>query len=71
MDAAHKRYPVAIAATPSGTGYWITTSDGSIANYGSAGFYNSLPGMGVRVSDIVGIAAPFYGSMGGKPALRS
>jgi GH24 family phage-related lysozyme (muramidase) len=49
--------PVGIARTPDGGGYWIATSDGSIANYGNAAFYNSLPGLGVRVSNIVGITA--------------
>jgi CHAP domain len=49
--------PVAIAGTPDDGGYWIAGRDGSIANFGDAGFYNSLPGLGVHVSNIVGIAA--------------
>ncbi len=47
--------PVAIANTPDDQGYWIAGHDGSIADFGDAGFYGSLPSMGVHVSNIVGI----------------
>lgn len=33
---------VAMASTPSGSGYWILTPDGSVHCWGDAGFYGSL-----------------------------
>jgi GH24 family phage-related lysozyme (muramidase) len=49
--------PVAMSRTPDGGGYWIATQNGSIANYGNAQYYNSLPGLNVHVNNIVGITA--------------
>jgi hypothetical protein len=46
-----------LAALPSGTGYWIVHPDGGVFSYGSAPFLGSVPGLGIHVSDIVGIAA--------------
>jgi hypothetical protein len=43
------------AATPDGGGWWIVHPDGGIFSYGTAAFYGSLPGVGVKVDDIVGI----------------
>jgi len=43
------------AAAPGGDGYWIVHPDGGVFAYGTAGFYGSLPGLGISVRDIVGI----------------
>jgi hypothetical protein len=43
------------AATPGGGGWWIVHPDGGVFAYGSAGFYGSLPGLGISVDDIVGV----------------
>jgi hypothetical protein len=45
----------AMTALPDGTGYWIVHPDGGIFSYGTAPFLGSLPGVGLHVSDIVGI----------------
>jgi hypothetical protein len=45
-----------MASLPDGTGYWIVHPDGGVFSYGSAPFFGSLPGLGIDVSDIVGIA---------------
>jgi hypothetical protein len=47
---------VAIAATPSGRGYWLAGSDGSVFTYGDAGFHGSL-GAAHLNQPIVGMAA--------------
>ena len=46
---------VAMAATPSGNGYWIVASDGGIFNYGDAGFFGSAGGIHLN-KPIVGMA---------------
>jgi subtilase family serine protease len=38
-----------------GVGYWMVGSDGGVFGFGDAGFVGSLPGIGVKVSDIVGM----------------
>ncbi|MDA8309408.1 MAG: right-handed parallel beta-helix repeat-containing protein, partial [Actinomycetota bacterium] len=43
--------------TPDGKGYWLVGQDGGVFTFGDAKFYGSLPGMGVHVSDIVGMVA--------------
>jgi len=43
------------ATTPDGGGWWIVHPDGGVFSYGTAAFYGSLPGVGVKVDDIVGI----------------
>jgi hypothetical protein len=48
---------VAVARTSSGNGYWFTARDGGIFSFGNAGFYGSLPQVGVSVDNIVGMAA--------------
>jgi len=49
---------VAMAATPDGGGYWLAQSGGGVFSYGNAGFFDSLPGLGVvPAAPIVGIAA--------------
>jgi len=44
-----------MAPTISGRGYWMVGSDGGVFAFGDAGFVGSLPGLGVKVNDIVGI----------------
>ena len=36
-------------------GYWMVGSDGGVFAFGTAGFKGSLPGLGVHVSNIVGV----------------
>jgi hypothetical protein len=57
---------VGLAATPapggqgsktSGLGYWMVGSDGGVFSFGDAKFHGSVPGAGVHVNNIVGIAA--------------
>ncbi len=36
-------------------GYWMVGKDGGVFAFGDAGFVGSLPGLGVHVSDIVGV----------------
>jgi hypothetical protein len=43
------------AQTPGGGGYWLVGADGGVFCFGSAGFYGSLPGIGIHVQNIVGI----------------
>lgn len=52
-----------IATTPTGTGWWIVHQDGGVFSYGTAAtkFAGSLPGLGVHVSNITGIAASCTG----------
>lgn len=46
---------VGIAANRNG-GYWLVGADGGIFAFGGAQFYNSLPNLGIHVSNIVGMA---------------
>jgi hypothetical protein len=46
-----------MAALLDGTGYWIVHPDGGVFSYGSAPFFGSLPGLGINVNNIVGIAS--------------
>ncbi len=39
-----------------GDGYWQVASDGGVFSFGSAKFFGSLPGLGVRVTNIIGMA---------------
>ncbi len=45
-----------LAADPRGRGYWIVHPDGGVFTYGNAPFLGSLPGLGIHVDDIVGVA---------------
>ena len=46
---------VQVRATPDGFGYWLVGSDGSVYSFGDAGYFGSLPGLGVHTSDVVGL----------------
>ncbi len=49
---------MAIAPTPDGKGYWLAQAGGGVYSFGSAGFFGSLPGLGVTpTAPIVGMAA--------------
>jgi hypothetical protein len=49
---------VGMAPDPTtGTGYWLVGSDGGVFAYGDTLFFGSLPGLGLKVQNIVGIAA--------------
>ncbi|WP_127550006.1 PKD domain-containing protein [Actinoplanes sp. OR16] len=45
-----------VVSTASGDGYWQVASDGGVFSYGDARFYGSLPGIGVRVTNVIGMA---------------
>ena len=45
-------------ADPASGGYWMTAQDGGVFSFGGAGFYGSLPGIGVTPArPVVGIAS--------------
>jgi len=44
-----------MAATPDGNGYWQVGSDGGLFSFGDATYYGSLPGLHIKVSNIVGM----------------
>ena len=46
---------VQVRSTPDGFGYWLVGSDGSVYAFGDAPYFGSLPGLGVHVSDVVGL----------------
>jgi len=47
-----------IAATPDGRGYWIVTQNGSVYGFGDAGYFLSLPAIGVRPASPVVALVP-------------
>jgi hypothetical protein len=51
---------VGVVATPSGKGYWIVATDGSVFTFGDAGFYGSLGGQHLN-KPIVGMATTHDG----------
>ena len=55
-SSGHVGTPVAMAATPSGNGYWIVDSDGGVFAFGDAGFYGSMGGVRLN-APVVGVAA--------------
>ena len=47
-----------MAPTPEGKGYWLAQAGGGVFSYGDAGFYGSLPGLGITpAAPITGIAS--------------
>ena len=46
---------VGMVPTATGRGYWMVGSDGGVFGFGDAGYVGSLPGIGVRVSNIVAL----------------
>jgi cellulose synthase/poly-beta-1,6-N-acetylglucosamine synthase-like glycosyltransferase len=46
---------VQVRPTADGFGYWVVGSDGSVYSFGDAAFFGSLPGLGVHMSDVVGL----------------
>jgi hypothetical protein len=46
----------AITSTKDGKGYWFVARDGGVFSYGDAAYHGSVPGLGVHVTDIVGMA---------------
>ncbi len=45
-----------VVSTPSGYGYWQVATDGGVFAYGDAQFYGSLPGLGISVTNILGMS---------------
>jgi len=43
---------VGIAATATGTGYWLVGADGGVFAFGSAAFAGSVPGDGIHIDDV-------------------
>jgi hypothetical protein len=52
---------VDMAGTPSGKGYWVVTSNGTVQAFGNAKFYGDLPRINVHAKDIVAIAPTYNG----------
>ena len=49
---------VAIVPTPDGKGYWLAQAGGGVYSFGNAGFFGSVPGLGITpAAPIVGMAA--------------
>jgi streptogramin lyase len=48
---------IAITSTGDSKGYWFVARDGGVFSYGDASFQGSVPGLGIHVTDIVGMAA--------------
>ncbi|BEL05567.1 hypothetical protein Q0Z83_037580 [Actinoplanes sichuanensis] len=44
-----------VTATSTGNGYWQVDTYGGVFSYGDAPFHGSLPGLNVRVTDIIGM----------------
>ncbi len=44
-----------MSSTLSGEGYWLTGSDGGVFAFGDAPFEGSLPGIGIKVNNIISI----------------
>jgi len=49
--------PTLDATTPTKQGYWEVAANGAVFSFGDATYHGSLPGLGISVSDIVGMAA--------------
>ena len=62
---------VSVTAGPDGAGYWEVAKDGGVFSFGAAPAENSLPGLGISVDDVVGIALPAASPVPPKPALSS
>ena len=55
VTIANAKFPViGIVPTNTGHGYWLIGADGGLFAFGDAAFQGSLPGLGIRVSNIVG-----------------
>jgi hypothetical protein len=52
VDTQSATYPV--VASPAGAGYLLVGSDGGVFAFGNTHFYGSLPGLGIRVSNVRG-----------------
>lgn len=48
--------PAPSPSPPTPVGYWMVGKDGGIFSFGPQGYYGSLPGRGVKLSDVAGIA---------------
>ena len=54
---------VGMAPNPAtGTGYWLVGAHGEVFSYGDSSSFGSLPGNGITVNDIVGVAATSDGN---------
>ena len=45
-----------LVSLSTGNGYWEVAGDGGVFSYGAAQFYGSLPGLNIRVNNIIGMA---------------
>jgi hypothetical protein len=62
MNGHHLNSPVvSMAATPTGSGYWLAGADGGVFSFGGARFYGSLGGIHLN-SPVVSMAATPAGS---------
>jgi hypothetical protein len=51
---------VSIVPTADGGGYWLIGSDGGVFAFGDASFIGSLPGLNVKVSNVVGAVPTLF-----------
>ncbi len=51
-----------VVPTSTGAGYWQVDTYGGVFSYGDARFHGSLPGLGVRVNNIMGMARTYTNS---------
>lgn len=58
-ESPQSQLPVTLGVvrTPSGAGYWMVQSDGGVFSFGDARFSGSVPGLGIKVRNIVGMAS--------------
>jgi PKD domain len=45
-----------VITTSDGAGYWQVATDGGVFSYGTAQFYGSVPGLGLHLTNILGMA---------------
>ena len=45
-----------LVSLSTGNGYWEVAGDGGVFSYGAAQFHGSLPGLGIHVNNIIGMA---------------
>jgi hypothetical protein len=60
----HVGHVVGLAPTATGKGYWMVGVDGGVFAFGDAGYVGSVPGLGVRVENIVSIVSASRPSRG-------
>ena len=55
LSSINLSQPIVAMTNRSNNGYWMVAKDGGVFVFGSAGFYGSLPGLGINVTNIIDI----------------